>query len=235
MIVGFLWTIDRPDALIWSFRIGGSLAVTFALGLLLKLILRSDRHPDYLRLRTKTSFDREGFCFDAGVSVKKGVALMTVYFQTQYDQHSEARVALRPARSIFGRRSPILPMYFDIDCPPAGFGVARVAFAFPSELQGKCQAFEVGATVRYPDGQGQQIRFHEGVLLRSNSDFVNVFHGVLAICAAVLGMFILIRPTTIKLMLPQGVNHDIPELVEPEVIIMWQLGDPSLENETSES
>ena len=230
-LVAFLtWMIDRPDALIWSFRIGG--AVTAALGvfLFLKACVLKDVESDYLRLIQKHYFRRDGFCFTSVVTAEEGVAVMKVYFQSQYDQPSVARVALRPSRRLFLARPAIFPIIFEIDCPPAGVGVARIAFSIPHDLQGQLQSFEVGLSVQYPHGKGQRVRFHEGLLLRTNANFGDSFSTGLTIIAACVGILTLSRLATAKIKLPVGVAGELSVPSEPEVIVLWQLGDRDLRN-----
>ena len=151
------WTNDRPDAAAWGLRIGGLLVALLALGTILKLHFRVDRERDYLRQISERYFNRDGFCFAFAVSVVDGVAFLNSYFQTQRDQSCIAQIVLRPARGFFMTRAKIDLIAFAIECPPAGFGYARIAI--PKEMQGKLQSFEVGASVRYPNGHGKRRFF----------------------------------------------------------------------------
>jgi hypothetical protein len=235
MIVGVIaaalaWTADRPDATTWGFRIGGPVTALLALGLILKLHFRTDLEHDYLRPITGTYFNRDGFCFAFVVTAIDGIAFMDAYFQTQYDKPSLGRIALRPARGFFMTRAKIDAITFEIECPPAGFGVARIAIPIPEKLQGKRQSFEVGASVRYPDGKGRRIRFHDGVFLRSNTNFGNSFGTALMVAGAATGSIALSKPATATIVLPVGVTEDIPETLVSETKTLWQKGEPALEN-----
>jgi hypothetical protein len=234
MIVGVIvatlaWTADRPDPITWSIRIGGPTTAILALGLILKLHFRADVEHDYLRPLTGTYFNRDGFCFAFVVTANDGIAFMDAYFQSQYDKPSLGRVALRPGRGFFMTRVKIDAVTFEIECPPAGFGIVRIAVPIPGELQGKRQTFEVGASVRYPEGKGRRIRFHDGVFLRANSNFGNSFGTALTIAGAATGTIVLSKPATATIALPTGVAEDIPDNVAPEIKLLWQLGEPGLE------
>jgi hypothetical protein len=236
MIVGVIaawlaWTADRPDETTWGFRIGGPIMAILALGLFLKLQFRADLEHDYLRPLTGTYFNRDGFCFAFVVTAVDGIAFMDAYFQTQYDRPSLGRIALRPAASgFFMTRAKIDSMTFEIECPPAGFGFARIAIPIPEKLQGKRQSFEVGASVRYPEGKGRRIRFHDGLFLRSNADFGNSFGTALTVVGAATGSIVLSKPATATIDLPSGVTEDIPYNLASETKILWQMGEPALEN-----
>ncbi len=235
MIVGVIaavlaWTADRPDATTWGFRIGGPVTALLALGLILKLHFRADLEYDYLRPLTGTYFNRDGFCFAFVVTAIDGIAFMNAYFQTQYDRPSLGRIALRPAHGFFMTRAKIDAITFEIECPPAGFGFARIAIPLPDKLQGKRQSFEVGASVRYPDGKGRRIRFHDGVFLRSNTNFGNSFGTALTVAGAATGSIVLSKPATAAIDLPVGVSEDIPDNLVSETKTLWQFGEPPLEN-----
>lgn len=229
IVAGIAWMIDRPDSFVWSIRIGGAVTAILGFGLFLMVCLRRDIANDYLRSVTRTYYNRDGFCFAPVVMIEGGTAWMKVYFQSQYDKPTVARVALRPARGIFMTRAPIDPMEFEVECPPAGFGVARIPFPIPRELQGRHQSFEIGASIQYPEGKGLRIRFNEGVLLRTNADFGNTFGTVLSLAAIWAGFLVFSRPTATRMQLPVGVAKYLPQADEPEVIMMWQLGDPKLD------
>ncbi len=235
MIVGIIasvlaWTADRPDATTWGFRIGAPIVALLSLGLILKLQLRPDLERDYLRTQTGTYFNRDGFCFTFVVTPIDGTAFMDAYFQTQYDKPSVGRIALRPARGFFLTRANIDAITFEVECPPAAFGFARIAIPLPAKLQGTRQSFEVGASVRYPEGKGRRVRFHDGVFLRSNTDFGNSFGTALTIAGAATGSIVLSKPATTTVALPTGVAEDVPQGLAAETKVLWQLGDPPLES-----
>jgi hypothetical protein len=224
----FAWYADRPEMLTWAFRFGSPLAAILSLLLILKLHYRADLARDYLRELVGSYFNRDGFCFNFGVSQQQNIACLDAYFQNQRDVPCVGRIALRPARGFFMRRASIDPIAYEIDCPPAAFGVAQVAISIPEKLQGKRQAFEVGASVEYRQGKGRLLRFHDGIHLRTNSEFGDKFCTAVTIAGAAGGTIVLSKPAKLTLNLPTGVSDAISPGDAPQVTILWQLGDPPL-------
>lgn len=223
------WFTDRPDAITWGFRLGGPALALLGLGLILKLHFRADLAPDYLRDHFQRYFNRDGFCFALIGTEIEGIAYMDAYFQNQYDQPCFGRIAARPARGFLMGRVKIETIIFEIECAPGGFGFARIAIPIPQELQGKRQSFEVGAFVHFANGKGRRLRFHDGVFLRSDSDFGNSVGTALLVAGAATGAIVLKKPATTTVELPFGVAEDLPENLEPEIRTLWRLGDPPLE------
>ena len=230
-IAAFLaWIADQPDAVTWGFRIVAPVVCVLSLAIILVLQSRADLEHDYLRRVSSTYFNRDGFCFSFIVTAHADIAYMEAFFQSQYDQPSHGRIALRPARGFFMSRANIDTVTFDIECPPAGFGFIRIPIAIPKEYQGKRQSFEVGASVQYENGKGNRIRFHDGVFLRANSNFGNSFATALTIAGAAAGSIVHTSPATTILQLPVDVFEEISDQVSSETHILWQLGDPALEH-----
>ncbi len=223
------WMDDRPDLTTWLLRICGLIVATLSLCLILTLHFRNDFEHDYLRSSFRTYFNRDGLCFAFSVTVTNGIAFIHAHFQTQYDRRSIGRIALRPARVFLIGRAGIDTITFNIDCPPAGFGVARIAFPIPKHLQGERQSFEVGAAVKYPNGKGHRIRFHDGVFLRPDTDFVDSVGSALTVASAAAGSMVRLGTVTTTIDLPLGVAEELPSTPEPESKILWQLGEPALE------
>ena len=223
------WTADRPDTTTWGFRIGGPTLAILALVLILKLHSRADLVDDYLRDHAGTYFNRDGFGFAFIATAVDGIAYMDAYFQNQHDKPCTGRIALRPARGFFMNRAKIDTMTYEIACAPAAFGFARLAIPIPETLQGKRQSFEVGASAHYPAGKGQRLRFHDGVFLRTNTNFGNSVGTALTVAGAATGSLVLSKPATVTVVLPVGVAEAIPENLVPEITTLWRLGDPPLE------
>ena len=238
MIIGvfaavFGWSADRPTETEWGLRIGGPAAASMAIIIILALHFRADLAHDYLRPITGSYFNRDGFCFALVATAVDGIAYLDVYFQTQFDRPCQGRIAVRPARGFFLTRAKIDTITFDIDCPAAGFGFVRFAIPVPAKLQGKKQSFEVGASASHPEGKGKRLRFHDGVFLRTNSNFSKPF-GTAALIAgaatASIPLVALAQPVTTSVALPSGVAEEIPENLEPVLKILWKLGDSDLVN-----
>lgn len=230
IVAVFAWTTDHPGSTTRRLRVGAPVTAVLALGLLLKLQYRADLECDYLRSVTGTYFNRNGFCFSFVVTPIDGIAFMDAYFQTQYERPSVGRIALRPVRGFFMTRAKINAITFDVECPPSGFGFARIAIPLPANVQGKRQSFEVGASVWYPEGQGRRIRFHDGVFLRADTKFGDSFGTALNVAGAATGSILLSKPATATVALPDGVAEDLPRGLSPEIKILWQRGDPPFEN-----
>lgn len=221
------WFTDQPDAATWAFRIGGPILALLALSLILNLHFRADLAHDYLGDRVGTYFNRDGFCFAFISTAVDGVAYMDAYFQSQRDQPCVGRLVLRPARQFLMGRTKIETITYEIECAPAAFGVARIAIPVPEKLQGKRQSFEVGASVNYPDGKGQRLRFRDGVFIRSNTNFGYSFGTALTVAGAATGSIVLLKPATVTVKLPVGVTEDIPDNIVPEINTLWKMGDLS--------
>lgn len=234
MIVGIIaaamaWVDDRPGATTWAFRIGGIVLTLAALFAILKLHSRADLARDYLRETVGTYFNRDGFCFGVEAVADRGVAYMLAHFQNQRDVPSVGRIALRPARGFLLGREKIETITYEIECEPAAFGVARIPMPLPEKIQGKTQAFDVGASVSYPQGKGQRLRSFYGAFLRTNAKFSKGFTTAITVAGAAGGAIVMSKPATVKVELPRNVRERIPRQLIPEVKTLWTLGDPSLD------
>lgn len=216
---------DRPNATTWAWRGGSLLCAALSIGLLVFMSLRRDEVPDFLQQRCGTFFNCSGFCFSILVSAVDRRAVLHIYFQNQFENPVLASVALRPARGFFLGRPKMETIIVDVDCPAAGFGVANLPIPVPAKLRGQPQNFEVGASVKYPNGKGRRLRFQDGVFLRANAQFQNRLATTLTIAGAFAGQIVLSSPVSVTLQLPVQVSVEIPEDVDPEIRILWKLGD----------
>lgn len=199
-----------------------------AIGLFLKIHFRADLVPDYLSSRG-SFFNRGGFCFQVYPTVADGRCVFMIWFQNQYEKPLVGRIALRPARGFFLGRPKMDPILVEIDSPPAAYGMARVAVPLPVDLQGRNQSFEVGASVEYPEGKGRQLRFRDGITLRTNSNFGSAFTKGLMVAGALTGQIVYESPATVSLPLPKDVAEEIAIQDKlPSMETLWKLGDPPL-------
>jgi hypothetical protein len=189
-----------------------------------------DRAPDSLQRIAPRYFNRNDFCLAFEPDVVGGMYCLLTYFQNQRERACQAEVALRPARGLFTRRPPIETVRVVIDCPGGAFGLVRLPIPLPAELQGRRQAFEVGATVRYPEGRGGKLRYRWGTFLRTGADFRNHYNRVLTILAGLLtfSLIFTIRQAGVLVTLPTGVAEVLPSAWRPPVKILWEPGDPPL-------
>jgi hypothetical protein len=220
------WTDDKPNAVTWSIRLGGLVVVAVGVLLFLRVHFCRDVVPDFLHRLSNSFFDRGGFCFAFDVKVVDGVCLLNTYFQNRHAGRCHGKIALRPARGFFMSRPTFEAIGIVIDCEPAAFGVARVPIPVPASSQAKRMTFEVGASVDYPDGKGRVLRFRDGIVLRTNSNFGNAFGTSLAVAGLLTGQLVLATPATITLELPAEVAEDVPADRPVEVQTFWRLGDP---------
>jgi len=224
------WIDDRPTAGTWFLRLGGLAAAALILIWILWLHFRPDYERDYLRDISRQYFNRDGFCFTFAAKNINGIAYIYAFFQSQRNAPSVGQIALRPARGFFLNRAEIETIVFYVECPPAAFGAARMPIPIPAKFQGKRQSFEVGASVNYPEGRGNRIRFRDGFSVRANSTFEDSLGTLLTVASVTAGHVYLKSPATQVIQLPTEVTEEIPEDLKPEVMILWQLGDPQIES-----
>lgn len=228
IVAAVAWFDEQPNQTTWIVRVSSPLVAVLSLAALLKLHLRRDAARDYLQDTTGGYFNRDGFCFAFATEVKDGVCQFQAYYQNQYERPCVGRIALRPARGFFLTRAEIDTITFQIACDAAAFGVATLPIPLPREIQGKRQSFEVGASVEYPQGKGQRLRFRDGVFLRANTNFGNSFGTTLTVAGALGGAIVLSTPATATIPLPTDVAEELPSNSESRIKVIWKLGDPSI-------
>jgi hypothetical protein len=225
------WTDDQPSFVVSILKYACPILSILAIATFLRIHFRADEVPDYLRLQVGTYFSRGGFSFAFKPTAVAGVCYFDIYFQNNQDAPCIGRIALRPARGFFLGRAKLETIAFEIRCEPAAYGIARFPIAIPANLQGKKQSFEVGASVDQPQGKGHTLRFREGIILRANTKFGNVFGTGLTIAYAITGGGIyLSRPATVVIELPTGVAEEAPGDLRPDIRTLWKLGDPPLQS-----
>jgi hypothetical protein len=157
-------------------------------------------------------FERDGFCFGLSLDRDDGVATFTITFQSRYLGPSTARVALRPAGAGVATVSP------DIQCGPAGFGVAKFPVPIPRRHQGKTVAFEIGVDAEYPVGKGREVRFRTGRAIRHDS----CFQGPAVVGQGLPHAFAGHSPTAVRLTLPTDVAEILPDGAAGESQLFWR-------------
>lgn len=143
--------------------------------------------------------------------------MFTIMFQSRYLGPSLARIALRPAGARVASISP------DIECGPAGFGVAKFPVAIPRRHQGKTVTFEIGVDANYPLGKGREVRFRNGRTIRHNSRFRSLTVVVEGFVHLLLGHLFIASPARIRLTLPADVAEDIPDGAVGESQVLWSM------------
>ena len=233
IVAALAWFDDRPNQTLWILRVSAPLVVGLSLAAILKLHFRRDIAHDYLQDAFGTYFNRDGFCFAFAVDVMDGVCQFHAYYQNQYDRPCVGRIALRPARGFFLTRAQVETITFEVPCEPAGFGVVTLPIPLPRVVQGRMQSFEIGASVEYPQGKGQRLRFRDGVFLRTNTKFDNSFGTALTVVSALTGQIELSTPATATIALPTDVAEMLPDNSQPRMKTLWKLGEPPIESEVN--
>lgn len=220
------WSGDAPDLATWIWRVAAPIATFFALTIFLMIHFRPDAAKDFLGEKVGSRFfNRDGFCFALAVTERDGYAHLVVDFQNQFERACVGRVALRPARGFWMTRAQMDWIMLEIACPPAGFGVAMLPIAIPLELQGSRQSFDVGASAIYPEGKGKQLRFRDGIVIRSSAQFQNPMGDGLFIAGMATGQLVLSEPAKVTLDLPSGVETELPKALPLDLKVLWRLGD----------
>ncbi len=171
--------------------------------------------PDYLCLCKDKFFERDGFCFGVSLDREDSVAMFTIMFQSRYLGPATARIALRPTGASVATVSP------DIQCGPAGFGVAKFPVAIPRRHQGKAVTFEIGVDAEYPQGKGREVRFRTGRTIRHDSQFRSLTVVAQTLLQSLFGHFLSHLPAVIRLTLPSDVVEDVPDSVVGESQMLW--------------
>jgi len=219
-------TDHRPDPTTAVLQYALPVVSVAAFVALLWLQFRRDRIPDLMRQFTSGFFNRDGFCFAVVPIAVDGICYIAAYFQSQRDAPCIGRIALRPSKGFFLSRADIGTIGLTITCEPAAFGICRFAVPLPNELQGTTQSFDVGASVEYPSGKGRRLRFHDGLPIRTNTEFKDSTAKAIAIAGAFTGQIVLYSPATVKMKLPTGVADRLDEPSAVETRTLWRLGDP---------
>ncbi len=216
-IAAVAFLAGRPTPPLMAAQCLGWTLAAACLVLLLRRQLRRDLVPDYLGLCKDKFFERDGFCFGISLDREDDMAMFTIMFQSRYLGPSTARIALRPAGSRVATVSP------DIQCGPAGFGVAKFPVAIPRRHQGKTVTFELGVDADYPLGKGREVRFRHGRTIRHNSRFRSLTAVVRTLLHSLAGHLFIHWPARIRLTLPSDVAEFIRESAVGGSEVLWSL------------
>lgn len=77
----------------------------------------------------------------------------------------------------------------------------------------------------YPKGKGERVRFHDGLLLRTDQHLQNKVGNAFTIAGAAAGMIVLPHRAKLIVTLPDGVASDTATPLEPVVKTTWMPGD----------
>ena len=207
-------------------RVGSTVIALLCVVVILWAATRRDRAPDFLRRLFGNSFERDGFCFVLVPNLAGDVFVLNVYYQNRYARPCRARVVLmRRTMPPSGR----VPWPVDIECEGGVFGVARIPWSIPACFQGACHTFDVYATVDYPQGRGEMLRFKEGGSVGAPPvkpfSLMGILQKVPVVLAACVGVLMWSNPATLKLNVPLGVAEWPPGEKRPSAVTFWRRGD----------
>jgi hypothetical protein len=218
---GVAWVDEKPGKWNTYERYGLPALAVLSVAWFVYDSLRRDRAPDFLKEQCKSFFDSGGLSF---VFVPNAGPNIQVYFQNQYSRPCRATLALRPAR---GEPTRIAPLYVELECPGGGYGIANRPIDPSSGAVARTIRFEVGASIRFPDGKGRRLRFRTGTPVRYNAKFRNALATLLEILSVLSGP--LFGP---RLSSRQFVQLSFPSGCSPAAgggewtDIVWQVGNP---------
>ncbi len=193
------------------------------------LHFRRDKAPNFLRRQYKRYLERSGFCFGILVDSREGVAFLDIPFQSRYAKPSIAQIGLRQSIDPLSAagREPFLTV--EIECGRGAFGVGHFPVAIPAKFQGETLRLQATASVRYPEGKGEMLRFRNGVPVPHNERLPSLSVLGSLVWFVLLPWFVLFRRAgagpTLNLVLPSGVAETLPEGVVPHTDTRWTLGD----------
>jgi len=124
---------------------------------------------------------------------------------------------------MFQRASKFPDISWEVHCPGGGFGVTRLPIGVPSDLQGKKQKVEIGASVSYPDGVGTLLRFRNAGRVDVDANFRNSVGSALRVAGALVGHFVFYRPASVSWVLPKASAETVTPLAIQETRVIWQI------------
>lgn len=222
------WLVDPPQGETWQYKVRW---ISLALIVLPTVLLvwasrRKDKAPDFLRQHFGTYFERDGFCFVVRPEVKDGVCQLSVYFQNRYENSCRASVLLSPSSFFFKSNEPIQTLTFGVECEGASFGRIYAPWPVPAGSQGKVASLDVAASVQYPQGRGQLLRYRDG--LRVGAASADFWREGLVLAGALTGAIVISRPARMKFTLPTGVAAQLAEPPKSHTESLWRIGVPPL-------
>lgn len=226
------WFGFRPGQLtvaIWTTRFVAPVVMVTAVGVVIRSALRPDSAPDYLKAIVGRAFECEGLCFSVVPDVEGDVAELHVFWQNRFARRCELTITLqRMALFALSRRS-LETLAATIGCEGGAFGVTRIPVGVPTKLQGRKKPFEIAASVRYPEGRGEMLRFRAGQQVSSEGSRAAV--GTAATFLGPYGLVLtgLMPRRRMRLRYPKDVRETAPVSAHPRTEIFWAPGDPVIE------
>jgi hypothetical protein len=194
-----------------------------AFAALLWSVLRRDRLPDLLRIASRDVFECDGLSFAVVVVDLGRVCELRVYYQNRYENPCRARLVIRPARGFLLARPELETITLTIECPGAVFGVARMPYGVPNEIQGKKQSLDLAGEVEYPDGRGRMLRFLGGV--RVGRPQLEAWKVAATVAGALGGQIVMWKPARLKVAMPAGVLEAVSDDAPIVYETLWRPGE----------
>lgn len=226
LVACVMWFNSVPTEVtvgMWAWRIGLSFVSIVSLFTVLWALRRKDKAPDFIRQLYGPPFERAGLCFCVEPMVIEGVFGFRVWYQSRYANRCRARIVLCPKGASFTEKSGAKNLHIGLEVDPGGFGYVVVPFGVPQGVQGKKRSLHVAASVDYPDGKGDMVRFTDGMNVGTISGSVEAAMFIGAIAA---GSLLLQSPALVEVGLPTGVSPEVPAGIEPRQVALWKMGDP---------
>ncbi len=157
-------------------------------------------------------FEKDGLCFKPMVRVAQGAdgqlqAEISIYYENRYAHPCDAVVHLRPADGEFFSHRGARDLHVSFKCHPGAFGVIHQPVGVKEEIQGQPVRVKVSAAVRWPMGQGDQLRSHKG---RACGSFDVDWEQAYRVSAHELrGKMELTDPAEISLTMPSDIQSEI--------------------------
>lgn len=218
IIAALAWTLD-PTTKVWLVRVISTTVSLLLFTLLLRAFLRKDLVPDYLRMISKSVFERSGFQFLVEPITVENHYCFRIWYQNRHANHCSARILLTPQKNFLMKIPKIGPVLCETDIPAGGFGYFLVPLNTEKKFHGKRVSFGVYADTKWRDGKGEMLRFKDGTNVgtlpgTSRDQLMNV-----ALFAAGAGS----TPSKIDVKIPFEVA-EVPTL-ENEQALLWKQGD----------
>jgi hypothetical protein len=208
----------------FAIDVGLTLAALIPLLLLLYSLLRRDKAFDFLYHLVGNYFERDGFQFAVVPRIEASMCQIAILFQNRYSNRCEAQVFVKPSQEFFMTRRPIDHLSIGVVCDGGAFGAVLIPWGVPKQFQGKKQNLDIGASVRYPQGKGQMLRFRDGTPVKGPT--LSAFQIATTVAAAAGGMIVAHSPARMAIQLPHNVADHLSDDSPISTVTLWRPGDP---------
>lgn len=187
LLGGMTWVwFGEPDEtrrVLLMIVLGAVLVLTVAI--LIDYLRRgTDLAPDHLHeMVVGRPFERKGLGFYPAFA-PDGEPYLEIFLQNRFSGPCRGRIVLTPPlRSLRFSRLPIPKINVEFEIAGQEYGVLRIPYDTPLKHRSKSVVFDVAATIDYPEGRGDEVRFRRGLRVHTPRNIVNgageVLFGVL--------------------------------------------------------